>query len=183
MGVIKPPWKDELFDQCPYNYCDHFGDKEILALICVICRDTKDDLKGFKEYYDSLTETTDDFTHVMKIVRSDTSKIKQKHLVYGAHTEIMVQKLRVIPATANEDLVKKAVDSLLHSEHYVSAKTRRAITSKQREVADRNDPSLFYLRSIFLSFSKLSLDLADLLHKCFFPECELVYTDFGAEEC
>src|SRR4051812_17660396 len=40
MGVIKPPWVDEeWFLKCPYNYCDHFGDKIELARICKICRE------------------------------------------------------------------------------------------------------------------------------------------------
>lgn len=229
MGVIKPPWKDSLFDQCPFNYCDHFGDKEKLSLICIICRDTKDEFcEDFQQYYDQLTEPTDDFTKVMEVVKADTSKIREQHvrygrfedlgwgnklfeitLKYGAQARVMAEKLKVVPATVDDDLVRKAVDSFLHSESYVSAKTRRAITSLQREMADQlgpydskisallacvalernakaavkldKQPQLYYLGSITLSFANLSLDLADVLHKTFFPKNDLTYIEFGCD--
>lgn len=39
MGVVIPPWISEnWFQQCPFNYCDHFGDYEELMKVCRLCR-------------------------------------------------------------------------------------------------------------------------------------------------
>ena len=48
MGVIKPPWiSQEWFRKCPFNYCDHFGDKKLLATVCKIC---KEDIERVEKY-------------------------------------------------------------------------------------------------------------------------------------
>jgi len=40
MGIIRPPWiSREWFAQGPFNYCDHFGNKLLLATVCKICDD------------------------------------------------------------------------------------------------------------------------------------------------
>lgn len=50
MGVVKPPWvSKDWFAQCPFNYCDHFGEKEILATVCKICKDELNRLKLYKK--------------------------------------------------------------------------------------------------------------------------------------
>lgn len=48
MGIVKPPWiSNEFFRSCPFNYCDHFGNKEKLAVVCIIC---KEDIKRIEKY-------------------------------------------------------------------------------------------------------------------------------------
>lgn len=40
MGIVQPPWvTSRWFKSVPFNYCDHFGDKEELSLMCKICMD------------------------------------------------------------------------------------------------------------------------------------------------
>lgn len=43
MGVIKPPWiSKDWFKQTPFNYCDHFGDRDALATVCKICKEERE---------------------------------------------------------------------------------------------------------------------------------------------
>jgi hypothetical protein len=40
MGIVQPPWiSKKWFMECPFNYCDHFGDQEELALMCKVCKE------------------------------------------------------------------------------------------------------------------------------------------------
>jgi hypothetical protein len=40
MGIVQPPWvSKKWFEDATFNYCDHFGDKKELALMCKVCKD------------------------------------------------------------------------------------------------------------------------------------------------
>src|SRR3990167_1008574 len=77
MGVIKPPWVDRYwFARCPFNYCDHFGDKEVLATMCKICKDEllREDFyrKIGKDPHDLenvFNDLGDNLVHAMYLVR------------------------------------------------------------------------------------------------------------------
>ncbi|MDO8570468.1 MAG: hypothetical protein Q7R97_02685 [Candidatus Daviesbacteria bacterium] len=50
MGIVKPPWiSNEFFRSCPFNYCDHFGDKEKLAVVCIICKEDVERIEKCKK--------------------------------------------------------------------------------------------------------------------------------------
>lgn len=50
MGIVKPPWiSNEFFRSCPFNYCDHFGDKEKLAVVCIICKEDVERIEKYKK--------------------------------------------------------------------------------------------------------------------------------------
>ncbi len=224
MGVIKPPWEDALFEQYPFNYCDHFGDKSELVKICIICRETQ---RSDESDISSFSESTDDLAKVMRNLHASTEIIRARHAInfelndlgdklytvalnYGDQAKVIAEKLKVVPSSANKELVDMSIDALLHSENFVSSKVRRAITSFIRETdspsstaydskvsallacvaLERNakalfklyeHPPLYYLRSVLFSLSQLSLDLADQIHKIFFPKEELFYLEFGAD--
>ncbi|MBI4028810.1 MAG: hypothetical protein HY376_00365 [Candidatus Blackburnbacteria bacterium] len=236
MGVIKPPWEDALFEQYPFNYCDHFGDKSELVKICIICRETQ---RSDENDISSFSESTDDLAKVMRNLHASTEIIRARHAInfelddlgdklytvalnYGDQAKVIIEKLKVVPSSANKELVDMSIDALLHSENFVSSKIRRAITSFIRETdspvlenyksffaknsstaydskisallacvaLERNakalfklyeHPPLYYLRSVLFSLSQLSLDLADQIHKIFFPKEELFYLEFGAD--
>lgn len=49
MGVVKLPWVDQdWFARASFNYCDHFGNKEILAKMCFVCREELERKKRYK---------------------------------------------------------------------------------------------------------------------------------------
>lgn len=168
MGVIRPPWVSKSwFDKCPFNYCDHFGNQKLLAIICKIC---KEDLKR-KEFYKKLGVDPYDWKYVFKDMRDDLAKVHKmlekeaKRLgidldnledieeppgpetypifklvkKYGDQVEKIIKNLQVIPINADLNLVMKTVDVLSHSRHYIIAKIGRSLSSRWEGEKDPRD--------------------------------------------
>lgn len=167
MGVFRPPWvSKEWFAKCPFNYCDHFGDQEVAATICKICRDDVQRKKLYKKAgkdpYDLkyvFQDLADNLVKVHKMIEKDAKRLgidlnnipdeedttpePETYPIfrliknYGDHVEKIINNLSAIPIDANTELVTKAVDVLAHSRSYIIAKTARALNSKYEE---QNDP-------------------------------------------
>lgn len=167
MGVIRPPWiSKEWFAQCPFNYCDHFGNKELLATVCKICKGElqRKELyrKAGKDPYaweNVFKDIADDLGEAMAMLykqaeemginldeipdddyeepsSSDQYPIFRLVRIYGDQVEHIMKSLEVIPHDADLELVEKALDALSHSRTYVIAKIGRALSSRWREERD-----------------------------------------------
>ena len=163
MGVIRPPWIDKKwFAQCPYNYCDHFGNKEQLATVCKICRDEVDRItecnKNGEDPYawdNVFKEIGDNLAKAMVMLRKQAEEMgidlenipdedypevdRDNNLTYkvaqqyGDGVGKILKKLELVPSDADTELIIKAVDILAHSRSFVGAKIYRALSSKLSE--------------------------------------------------
>lgn len=239
MGVIKPPWiSRDWFRQCPFNYCDHFGDKKLLATVCKICHDeileNEQIKKAGKDPYalDVVFERVgESLSQTLTLVRQDAQRLgidldnlpeeeedvfdfRQEPIYklifkYGNAVEKSIRDLEVFPVDADEQLIRKAIDALGHSRHYVIAKIGRALSSSNEEQFEppefhANDGKtssflsyiailrncrvmlalvkhkpLIDLREKHLKFAKQSLKISEIIKQQFFPHEDLVYEEFG----
>ncbi|HBL52273.1 MAG: hypothetical protein A3D24_01355 [Candidatus Blackburnbacteria bacterium RIFCSPHIGHO2_02_FULL_39_13] len=155
MGLVKPPWTDnDFFENCPFNYCDHFGNRKRLGLLCKICEETK-----------YLDEERMDFSYIEEIVKPNLVKlryrgseeawervIKERTIediaegpllleyyayslsrYYAALVRLMIRTLSIVPRGVDLDLMEKALDAFTHAEHCIPAKIRRAYLSRERD--------------------------------------------------
>lgn len=151
MGVIRPPWITvDWFSKCPFNYCDHFGDKKILAVVCKICREDlrrenlypKEGLNPYafdfiiKDAAKQLAEIVINVGDYSKKTGIDPSYQKRTSKTsyqlakeYGDNVEKIIKS----PPDLPEELLMELTDSLSHSRHYTQAKIYRAISSKVEE--------------------------------------------------
>jgi len=166
MGVIRPSWiSKEWFAQCPFNYCDHFGDKDMLASVCKICKEEIDRLERYrkegKDPYDMKNVFEDIGKDLAEAMVMLTKKAKEMGIdldnlpdeeddelshesypifntvrKYGDKVEKAIKELEIIPIDADIKLILKAADALSHSRHYIIAKIGRALSSRQREEKD-----------------------------------------------
>lgn len=165
MGVIKPPWiSQEWFRSCPFNYCDHFGDKKLLATVCKICKEEIERIENYKKEgkdpYDIknvLDDVAEGFAKTMALVKTqaeeiviDFNNLPEEEDLYDSHQEpifklivkygMKVQQamkdLEVVPIDADVRLLEKIVDVLSHSRHYMIAKIGRALHSREEERID-----------------------------------------------
>lgn len=169
MGVIKPPWiTNEWFRQCPFNYCDHFGNQERLAEVCKICkeelefkarclvegRDPNDLAEAFKVIGENFAKVTVMINEEADRMGIDLNNIEDDYedsppaenypiyeLVskYGDTVERIVNKLSLIPKDSDMELLIRAVDAFSHSRYFAIAKTDRALSSKWGEERDPED--------------------------------------------
>lgn len=168
MGVIRPPWiSKEWFSQCPYNYCDHFGNKEELAKLCKICRTEidrevlyrkqgkdphelqyvfKDMAKDLASVMVSVKKTAEemgiDINHLPELEEGphpDTYALYKLVQRYGTRIEKACQELEIIPVGTDEVIVSKAIDAFAHSRYFVISKISRAFNSKWEEKHDPDD--------------------------------------------
>ena len=168
MGVIKPLWVSKRwFTQCPFNYCDHFGDKLKLATICKIC---KDELVR-DEHYKRAEQDPNDWGNVFKDIADNlayTMTLIQKqakemgidldnlpdpeepppaenypiyHLIqkYGKRVEKIINGFKEVPIDIDLKLLGVAIDVFAHSRYYIIAKTVRALHSRFEEEKDPED--------------------------------------------
>lgn len=168
MGVIRPPWVSKSwFDRCPFNYCDHFGNQELLTTVCKIC---KEELKR-KDFHKKAGKDPYDWQYVFKDLGDDLAKVhkmleKEANRLgidlnnlddveeapkpetypifnlmrrYGDRVEKIIKSLQAVPIDTDLELTIKAVDVLSHSRHYVIAKTGRALSSRWEEEKDPQD--------------------------------------------
>ena len=182
MGIVKPPWISRYwFRQCPFNYCDHFGNKKRLSEVCLICKDElerfarykkdgKDpnDMKNvFKDLEETMTKTLAMITEEAKRMGIDLDKIEDNNeeppdyqrnpifklvLRYGLKVEAVIKNLSEVPVDSNGELLIKAVDAFSHSRHYVIATVGRAISSRWEEKNDPEDEILDAKTSAFLAY-------------------------------
>ena|SRR3990167_4363032 len=241
MGVIKPPWvSQKWFRQCPFNYCDHFGNKQRLAEVCRICQDELEYharcVREGKDPYDMknvFKEIGDNFAKIMAMIQEEAermgidlnnldddyeepppSKIYPVYRLiakYGYQVGSIIKNLSEIPIDADVELVSKAIDVFSHSRHYVIAKISRALSSRWTEEKDTEDDTedsktsalfaymaiernsraalalakhkaLKDLKQKHLKFAKLSIELAQIVKREFFPKYKLNFREFGAED-
>jgi hypothetical protein len=183
MGIIKPPWiTEEWFQRCPFNYCDHFGDKKELALMCVICRD---EIKSIEEYKmrsedpyawkNVFKDIEHNFALTVEMVKRDAEKMgidldnipdgeyqespnpnryKIYRLVrmYGDQVGRIIENLEFVPEEINAKLVIKAFDVLSHSRSFVIVKIARALNSRWEEKRDKFDNAQDSKTSAFMSY-------------------------------
>lgn len=149
----------------PFNYCDHFGNQEVLATICKICRDDVQRKKLYKKAgkdpYDweyVFQDLADNLVEVHKMIEKDAKRLgidlnnlpdeednapePETYPIfnivrdYGDQVEKIIKNLSEVPIDTNIELVTKAVDVLAHSRSYIIAKTARALHSKYEESGD-----------------------------------------------
>lgn len=182
MGVIRPPWiSKEWFSKCPFNYCDHFGDKQLLATICKICKDDlkRDEFykKSGKDPYDwknVFEDLADSLAQVHKMIEKDAKRLGIDlnnlpdeedeapphesypifNLVgkYGDQVERIINGFKEVPTDTDIQLTMKAVDALSHSRHYILAKVGRALSSRWEEQKDPSDDLDDSKTSAFLAY-------------------------------
>lgn len=168
MGVIRPPWVDkDWFTQCPFNYCDHFGDQFVLANVCRICKveikrdefyrksgkDPHDMKNVFQEIGDNFAYALyllekqakemgidlDNLADVEETPEPDQEVIFQIIQHYGQTIEQLMKQLFRHASPKNIQLFNKAFDVLSHSRYYIIAKTHRAYSSRFEESKDPDD--------------------------------------------
>lgn len=182
MGVIKPPWVSEKwFNKTPFNYCDHFGDKEKLAAICKICSEEIERIEKYrkegKDPYDMKNVFSDmakDLALVMTMVRKKAKEMgidldnlpgeeddglpHESYPIfntvgkYGDKIEKEIKGLEIIPIDADIQLVMRSVDAFSHSRHYIIAKIGRALSSRWEEAKDPDDDLDDSKTSAFLAY-------------------------------
>lgn len=181
MGVIRPPWiSKEWFSQCPFNYCDHFGEKKLLATVCKICKDEIKRLKLYKKAgkdpYDMKNVLSDIGKDLAKTLAMVTKKAQEMGIdldnlpdepespphesypifntvkKYGDKIEKTIKQLEVMPIDTDKEIVLKAVDAFSHSRHYIVAKIGRALFSKWEEAKDPQDDLDDSKTSAFLAY-------------------------------
>ena len=181
MGVIRPPWVSKSwFAQCPFNYCDHFGDKKLLATVCKICKEEIRRLelykKAGKDPYDmknvlkdvgqNLAKAMIMVSKMAKEMNIDLSNLpdeedeppKESYPIfntvkkYADKIEKTINKLQIIPIDADKETVIKVVDAFSHSRHYIIAKIGRALSSKWEEAKDPEDDLDDSKTSAFLAY-------------------------------
>lgn len=165
MGLIKPPWiSQEWFRKCPFNYCDHFGEKKLLATVCIICKEDVERIEKYqkegKDPYDSknvLDDVGKDLAEALALVSIQAEemgidldnlpeeeeiydcckeRIYKIAVKYGDKVELVMKNLEVVPIDTDLKLLEKVMDVLSHSRHYVIAKIGRALHSREEERYD-----------------------------------------------
>lgn len=166
MGVIKPPWiSQEWFRSCPFNYCDHFGNKKLLASVCKICKEDVERVERYKrtgkdpyEMKNVLDDVAENFAKTLAFVQTqakemgiDLNNLSEEEedpynlhqepifkviVKYGDRVEQTTRDLEVVPIDADLKLLEKVLDVLSHSRHYVIAKIGRALHSREEERFD-----------------------------------------------
>lgn len=164
MGVFRLPWvSEEWLWQCPFNYCDHFGDKEVLAKICTICKEDlareaeyqklDDELAKQEAVFDNLEDALEHASALLgREVKEDpkTGEIVSKQPQirepeeeyplyqvahqYGREIHTVIMKLINSNQFGENKMLSAAIDVLMHSENYVAVKISRAVFSRAEEV-------------------------------------------------
>jgi len=182
MGVIRPPWVSEKwFNRTPFNYCDHFGDKEKLATKCKICKEEIKRLERYrkegKDPYDMKNVFEDIGKDLALVMAMVTKKAKEMGIdldnlpdeeddqpphesypifntvgKYGDKIEKEIKELEIIPIDADTELVMKTVDAFSHSRHYIVVKIGRALSSSWEEAKYPDDDLDDSKTSAFLAY-------------------------------
>lgn len=169
MGVIKPPWiTNEWFRQCPFNYCDHFGNQERLAEVCKICKEELEykarclvEGKDPNDIGEAFKVIGENFARVKAMVQEEAKRmgidlnninddyeesppaknypIYKLVTKYGDTVERIVNNLSLVPKDSDMELLTKAVDAFSHSRYFAIVKTARALSSQWEEEKDLED--------------------------------------------
>ncbi|MBI2613995.1 MAG: hypothetical protein HYW62_04465 [Candidatus Levybacteria bacterium] len=181
MGVIRPPWvSKEWFSQCPFNYCDHFGEKKLLAAICKICKDEIKRLKLYKragkDPYDMKNVFSDIGKDLAKALAMVTKKAQEMGIdidnlpdepeppphesypifiaieKYAKRVEKSIRELQAVSLGTNFESLIKAINVFSHSRYYIVAKIGRALSSRWEEAKDPQDDLDDSKTSAFLAY-------------------------------
>src|SRR3989338_4705040 len=168
MGVVRPPWITvDWFVKCPYNYCDHFGDKTVLARVCRFCledlvRDkhpAANQLDPFEIKFlivdipRMVSEILINIDNLAQKIRLSLDEIKINRfeadygkftiykiaIEYGDLVEEMMYLVREFSGIKNQQLIIETMDTLSHSRYYVQVKVNRALFSKNEEQKSPDD--------------------------------------------
>lgn len=192
MGVIRPPWvSKDWFTKCPFNYCDHFGDQELLATVCKVCRQELERIEKYKregkdphDLKNVFNDVGENLANALAMVAKQAGEmgIDLENLPdppespqyenypifntvnkYGKTIEKTINALREIPIDADTEVVIKAAKALTHSRHYIIAKIGRAVHSKWDEKQDPSDELDDSKTSAFLAYIAIERNSRALL--------------------
>lgn len=182
MGVIKPPWvSKKWFNRTPFNYCDHFGDKEKLAIKCRICKDEIERIERYRKEGKDPYDMKNVFEDIGKDLALSLAMVAKKaeemgidldnlpdeeddgpphescpifNTVgkYGEKIEKTIKELEIVPIDVDMELIMKLVDILSHSRHYIVAKIGRSLSSRWEEIKDPDDDLDDSKTSAFLAY-------------------------------
>lgn len=165
MGIIKPPWiSREWFRKCPFNYCDHFGNKELLATVCIICKEDVERIEKYekegKDPYDMknvLNDVSENLATSMALIQTqaeemgidldnipeekdsynpDNEPIFKLMVKYSKKIDVTIKNLEIVPIETDVKLLENVLDVLSHSRTCVIAKIGRALRSREEELLD-----------------------------------------------
>lgn len=167
MGLVEPPWVDKkFFESAPFNYCDHFGDKEELALMCKICEDDiqwreklKKEGRDPNDWGEVFKEVGKNIVLIMAMIKKQAQEMgvdlsgvedepnpreiqPRRYSIYrivekyGNKVEKIFKDLEYVPQESNLHLLKKALVALSHSRYYAQVKIHRALSSRKEEKND-----------------------------------------------
>lgn len=181
MGVIRPPWvSKDWFTKCPFNYCDHFGNQELLSSVCKVCKADLERIEKYKKQGKDPQDLKNVFIDIGKNL-ANTMAMVTKHAKemgidldnlpelpeepphesypifntvssYGKRVERTINELQEIPMDADMELVIKSASALSHSRHYMVAKIGRAVGSRFEEEQDPDDDLDDSKTSAFLAY-------------------------------
>ncbi|OGK14244.1 hypothetical protein A3B40_04430 [Candidatus Roizmanbacteria bacterium RIFCSPLOWO2_01_FULL_37_16] len=193
MGIIRPPWiSREWFAQGPFNYCDHFGNKLLLATVCKICDDElKRDMlykkagKNPNDWNNVFKDVVESLAKVRKMLEKDAKRLgidlsnlpddydegpePESYPIYrlirkyGDRVEKIIKMFEAVPIDADEKLIKKALEALSHSRYYICAKIARTLNSRYEEQKDPEDDLFDSKTSAFFAFIAIERNLRALL--------------------
>lgn len=182
MGVIKPPWVSKKWlNQTPFNYCDHFGDKDMLASKCKICKEEIDRIERYKKEGKDPYDMKNVFEDIGKDLALSLAMVAKKAKEmgidldslpdeendepshesypifntvrkYGSKIENTIKELEIIPVDTDIQMVMKTADAFSHSRHYIIAKIGRALSSRWEEARDPDDDLDDSKTSAFLAY-------------------------------
>lgn len=182
MGVIKPPWiSQKWFRQCPFNYCDHFGNKQKLAEVCIICKEELEHLEKCKREgknpysrEETFKVIGENLAKIMVMIQEEARRMgidlnnleddykepppSNKYPIYklvskyGDRVEKVINNLSEVPIDTDQELAIKATDAFSHSRHYAIAKIIRALSSRWSEKQDPEDDTEDSRTSALLSY-------------------------------
>jgi len=160
MGMIRPPWiSKDWFSQCPFNYCDHFGDKKVLAKVSKICKEEAGRIEKYRKlgkdpyvWENIFKDVAENFARTMVMLRRDAKRLgidldnipdrDEEELVhedfpiyrvvygYGEMVQQLINKLFPLSDKYRLEQLSKTVDVMSHSRLYVVVKTARALNGK-----------------------------------------------------
>lgn len=209
MGVVKLPWVDQdWFIRTPFNYCDHFGDKKILAKMCLVCHEEVERRKRYKELgldpYDLKTV----FREVAESLIETSTKLRKKAeelgdtcppiesfpifrivVEYGNEIGKLILQLQPEVETEKNKKLVTIIEVLAHSRFYVGAKIGRAIDSRWEEQKDPQLPddsktSAFFAylaikrNCLVLKSLGINIQLLEISHEL----CQLIRKEFFPNE-
>lgn len=147
MGIVIPPWVSEKwFQQCPFNYCDHFGDYTELAKVCRLCRMSVEESRSKDKFLKTFEEAAESPSENLKKKQLEINRVLSYFRNYEQEIDNIAEGYSIIVRGMMNEILRlyrldrlnrkvkfQAFDVLAHSEHYIFVKIKRALSSKKEE--------------------------------------------------